>query len=66
MPLAMMMDNYMRKAIQMKRAARGYNYLDAMGHFAGLVKKVMESRTNARSATLQDLLQFTQSLQPNR
>jgi acyl-[acyl-carrier-protein] desaturase len=66
MPLAMMMDNYLRKAIMMKRAARGYNYLDAMNHFAGLVKKVMQSRSNARGTNLQDLLTFTQSLVPDR
>lgn len=66
MPLAMMMDNYIRKAIQMKRAARGYDYLEALEHFARLVQKTMNSRTNARGTNLQDLLQFTLSRIPQR
>lgn len=68
MPLAMMMDNYKRKAIEMMRAARGYNYLDAMEHFQRLVKQVMQTRTTGRggagSPNLQDLLLFVQSLAP--
>lgn len=64
MPLAMMMDNYKRKAIQMRRAARDYNHLDAFDHFARLVRRVMESRTNSRGTNLQDLLSFTQAFQP--
>ena len=66
MPLALMMDNYKRKAIQMMRAARGYNYLEAMEHFERLVKRVMETRSNARGTNLQDLLLFTQQLVPHR
>jgi acyl-[acyl-carrier-protein] desaturase len=66
MPLAMMMENYKRKAIQMMRAARGYNYLEAMQHFERLVKRTMETRTNARGTNLQDLLLFTQQLVPDR
>lgn len=66
MPLAMMMENYKRKAIQMMRAARGYNYLEAMQHFERLVKRTMETRTNARGTNLQDLLLFTQQLIPDR
>jgi len=66
MPLAMMMENYKRKAIQMMRAARGYNYLEAMQHFERLVKRTMETRTNARGTNLQDLLLFTQALVPQR
>lgn len=65
MPLAMMMDNYKRKAIQMMRAARGYNYLDALTHFQRLVTRVMETRSTARGTNLQDLLLFTQQLLPN-
>ena len=68
MPLAMMMDNYKRKAIQMMRAARGYNYLDALTHFQRLVKQVQNTRTTGRggpgTANLQDLLQVTQELMP--
>jgi acyl-[acyl-carrier-protein] desaturase len=66
MPLSMMMENYKRKAIQMMRAARGYNYMDAMEHFQRLVKQVMESRTNARGTNLQDLLLYTQTMLPQR
>jgi acyl-[acyl-carrier-protein] desaturase len=70
MPLAMMMDNYKRKAIQMMRAARGYNYLDALEHFQRLVTKVMHTRTTGRggpgSPNLEDLLTFTQQLMPNQ
>lgn len=70
MPLAMMLDNYKRKAIQMKRAARGYDYMEALSHFASLVKKATDSRSTARggpgSPNLQDLLQFTQMLLPER
>jgi acyl-[acyl-carrier-protein] desaturase len=66
MPLAMMMENYKRKAIQMKRAARGYDYRDALDHFSRLVKQSMEARAHARSGNLQDLLLFTQQLQPQR
>lgn len=69
MPLAMMMDNYKRKAIQMMRAARGYNYLEAMEHYTRLIKQVMHTRTTSRggpgSPNLQDLLQFTQNLLPD-
>lgn len=66
MPLATMLENYKRKAIQMRRAARGYDYQQAMEHFARLVKQVMHTRTNARGTNLQDLLQFTQGLLPHR
>ncbi|MBM3457127.1 MAG: acyl-ACP desaturase [Armatimonadetes bacterium] len=66
MPLAMMMDNYLRKAIQMKRAARGYDYMEALEHFARLVQKTIQARTNSRSAPLQDLLQFTMTKIPHR
>ena len=70
MPLAMMMDNYIRKAIQMKRAARDYDFREALEHFARLVKQATETRTTSRggpgSANLQDLLVFTQQLLPNK
>ncbi len=62
MPLSEMMHNYRRKAIQMKHAAGGYNHLEALDHFARLVRKVMETRTTARGTNLQDLLTFTQNL----
>jgi len=64
MPLASMMDNYIRKAIQMKRAARDYDFRDALEHFAKLVQKVVNARTNSRGTNLQDLLIFVQGLQP--
>jgi hypothetical protein len=64
MPLTMMLENYKRKAIQMNRAARGYDYRDALDHFARLVKRSVEARTSARSGNLQDLLLLTQKLQP--
>jgi acyl-[acyl-carrier-protein] desaturase len=66
MPLTMMLENYKRKAIQMNRAARGYDYRDALDHFSRLVKRSMEARTHARAGNLQDLLLFTQKLQPQR
>ena len=66
MPLTMMLENYKRKAIQMNRAARGYDYRHALDHFSRLVKRSMEARTSARSGSLQDLLLFTQKLQPQR
>jgi len=70
MPLAMMLDNYKRKAIQMKRAARGYDFREAMEHFSRLVKQVMDGRTTSRggpgSANLQDLLQFAQQMTPEK
>ena len=70
MPLAMMMENYKRRAIQMMRAASGYHYKDAIDHFSRLIKRVEESRTSSRGgpggAPLQDLLRFTQEMQPER
>jgi hypothetical protein len=66
MPLAMMMENYKRKAIQMKRAARGYDYRDALDHFSRLLKRTIDSRTSAGNENLQELLRFTQHLQPQR
>jgi acyl-[acyl-carrier-protein] desaturase len=66
MPLAMMMDNYKRKAIEMIRAARGYDYRDALEHYARLVKRAAEARTTARSGNLQELLIYTQQFQPGR
>lgn len=64
MLLVMMLDNYKRKAIQMKRAAPGYDYRDALEHFARLVKRAIETRTSVRNSDLQDLLRYTYSLQP--
>jgi len=64
MPLASMMHNYKRKAIQMKHAAGGYDFKDAFDHFARLVKRVMETRSDARGTNLQDLLLFTQNMMP--
>jgi hypothetical protein len=66
MPLAMMMENYKRKAIQMIHAAGGYDYRDALDHFARLVKRVIEGRTTARTDTLEDLLLFVRELDPHR
>ena len=68
MPLASMMDNYIRKAIQMKRAATGYDFREALQHFQRLVKQVVNTRTTSRggpgNANLEDLLVFVQGLQP--
>jgi acyl-[acyl-carrier-protein] desaturase len=66
MPLAMMMDNYKRKAIMMRHAAGGYDYKGAFEHYARLIKRVMSSRSTARGSNLQDLLTYTQSLMPTR
>ncbi|MFN3650958.1 MAG: acyl-ACP desaturase [Armatimonadota bacterium] len=66
MPLSMMMENYKRKAIQMMRAARGYNYKDAMDHFERMVNKVKDGRTNARGTNLQDLLICVQQMSPQK
>lgn len=68
MPLAMMMENYKRRAIQMMRTAGGYNYMTAMEHLERLVKQVMNTRTNGRggvgSPNLEDLLLYVQSMVP--
>jgi acyl-[acyl-carrier-protein] desaturase len=64
MPLADMLDNYRRKAIQMMRAANGYDYREAYDYFARLLKRVAESRTNARGTNLADLLSYTRQLSP--
>jgi hypothetical protein len=68
MPLSTMMDNYIRKAIQMKRAAAGYDFREALQHFQRLVKQVVNTRSTSRggpgSANLEDLLLFVQGLQP--
>lgn len=64
MPLSMMLENYKRKAIQMRRAAGGYDHTAAFEHFERLVRKVVNARTNSRGTNLQDLLLFTQSLMP--
>jgi len=64
MPLSMMLDNYKRKAIQMRRAASGYDHTAGFEHFARLVKRTIDARTNSRGTNLQDLLLFTQSLLP--
>lgn len=66
MPLAMMMDNYKRKAIQMMRAARGYNYLDALDHFEKMIRKTMNSRSSEAAPQLQELLLLTQTMNPIR
>lgn len=66
MPLATMLENYKRKAVQMKRAATGYDYRHALDHFSRLVKRSIEVRSSARSGSLQDLLLFIQELQPQR
>jgi acyl-[acyl-carrier-protein] desaturase len=58
MPLATMMHNYKRKAIQMKHAAGGYDHREALDHFERLVRRVMNTRSNARGTSLEDLLQF--------
>lgn len=64
MPLAMMLENYKRKSIQMMRAAGGYDYRDALEHFSRLVTRSMEARSTARTDTLQDLLLFARGLEP--
>jgi acyl-[acyl-carrier-protein] desaturase len=63
MPLAMMMDNYKRKAIQMMRAAN-YDAFEAMKHMERMIKTVMNNRSTARGTDLNDLLKFTQELSP--
>jgi acyl-[acyl-carrier-protein] desaturase len=64
MPLAMMLENYKRKAVQMMRAATGYDYRDALDHFARLVKRAVEARGTARTGDLRELLLTSQRLQP--
>jgi hypothetical protein len=64
MPPARMLGNYRRKAIRMVRAAGGYDYRDALDHFARLVRRAMDARSTARDGTLQDLLVHAQRLQP--
>lgn len=68
MPLSLMMENYIRKAIQMKRAAEGYDFRDAMEHFTRLINQATDTRTNSRggagSANLEDLMQFVQTIMP--
>lgn len=66
MPLAMMMENYKRKAIQMKRAAGSYDYRDALEYFGRLVKRSIEARSTARTGNLEELLLLTTTLQPQR
>jgi len=66
MPLSDMMDNYKRKAIQMMRAANGYDYRDSFDYFARLIRRVANSRTNARGTTLVDLLRATEAMSPAR
>jgi acyl-[acyl-carrier protein] desaturase len=64
MPLADMMDNYRRKAIQMMRAANGYDYREAFEYFARLLRQVADRRTHARGTNLMDLLRFAEQLVP--
>jgi acyl-[acyl-carrier-protein] desaturase len=64
MPLSMLLENYRRKAIMMRKAAAGYDHREAFDHFARLVKRTLEARTTSRSAGLQDLLLFTQRFVP--
>jgi len=54
-----------RKAVQMMRAAGGYDYRDALDHFGRLIKRSLETRSTARTGNLQELLVFTQKLQPH-
>lgn len=64
MPLADMLDNYKRKAIEMMRAARGYDYREAFDHFRRLVKRVSEARTSARGSNLVELMLLAQRMAP--
>jgi len=64
MPLAHMLDHYKRKAIQMVRAADGYNYMTAFDHFSRVLKQASQARTTSRSHTLQDLINLAQELNP--
>jgi len=66
MPLADMIENYKRRAIQMMRAAGGYDYREAFDYYARLLKRVSENRTQARGTNVADLLQFAQQLAPAR
>ncbi|MCA1596718.1 MAG: acyl-ACP desaturase [Chloroflexi bacterium] len=64
MPLAHMLDHYKRKAIQMVRAANGYNYLDAFDHFSRVLRQVSAARTNSRAHPVQDLILLARELNP--
>lgn len=66
MPLSDMMDNYKRKAIQMMRAASGYDYREAFDYYARLLRRVADSRSNARGTNLMDLLAYAQASVPSR
>jgi acyl-[acyl-carrier-protein] desaturase len=66
MPLSDMMENYKRKAIQMMRAASGYDYREAFDYYARLLRRVADSRTTARGSGLMDLLAFAQASVPSR
>ncbi|MBI3910873.1 MAG: acyl-ACP desaturase [Armatimonadetes bacterium] len=66
MPLSDMIENYKRKAIQMMRAAGGYDYREAFDYFRRLVKRVAEARTSARGSGLIELMTLAQALAPQR
>jgi hypothetical protein len=66
MPLSDMIENYKRKAIQMMRAASGYDYREAFEYYARLLRRVTDNRTHARGTNVQDLLEFAQQLAPAR
>jgi hypothetical protein len=66
MPLADMLDNYKRKAIQMVYAANGYDYKEAYDYFARLVQRVLNNRTHARGTNLLDLMNYARQLAPAR
>lgn len=70
MPLSMMMDNYIRKSIQMKRAAQSYDFREALEHMQKLIHQAANGRSNSRggvgSANLQDLMEYVQTMMPVR
>jgi acyl-[acyl-carrier-protein] desaturase len=66
MPLADMMDNYKRKAIQMMHAANGYDYREAFEYFGRLLQRVAKNRANARGTNLAELMTFARQLAPAR
>lgn len=66
MPLYDMLDSYKRQAINMIRTAKGYDAREAFIHMARIIERYVESRTDSRSHTFEDMLRQIHALVPAR
>ncbi len=64
MPLSHMLENYLRRAADMRRTAPGYDHREAFEYLARQLRRITETRTTAVKHPINDLVETLDRLTP--